>query len=266
MTDETPAPPVPLSFSAAMLRVMPPWLRRLVGGAIVQGIGDPIDAQVDRNVEGLRLRFPDAGLDEDALAYLGRERRILRGPGELGETFAVRLRKWWDAHRIRGNAYALLDQMHAYFLATNPNLEIVYVSNSGTADAKIDSAGVITRGGNVMPGWTGDGENPPQWARFWLLLQFPGTVYQTVLVDENGDPIVDENGDAILVTISLYALTPGDLAEICAVPHEWSAAHIDRIYIALLPINGILWGYPPSLTWGEVGRTWGGDLAVVFTC
>lgn len=266
MTDEIKAPPVRLSFSAAMLRVSPPWLRRLVGGAIMQGVGDTIENEVDRNVEGLRLRFPDAGVDEDAIGYLGRERRILRGPGELGSTFAIRLRKWWDSHRIRGNEYALLDQMHAYFLATNPTLEIVYIANSGTADAKVDAAGVITRDNGVSPGWTGDGENPPYWARFFLFLQFDGTVYQAVLLDGDGNPILNMAGDPVLVTISLYALTAADLEEICAVPHEWSAAHIDRIYIVLLPVNGIAWGYPATLQWGDVGRTWGGDLAVVFTC
>jgi hypothetical protein len=266
MTDETPAPPERLSFIAAMLRVSPPWLRRMIGGAIMQGLGTPIEGEVDRNVAGLRMRFPGGGADEDALGYTGRERRILRGPGELAETYAIRLRKWWDSHRIRGNAYALLDQMHAYFLATNPGLEIVYVANTGTADARVDTAGVITRGGNVMPGWTGDGEVPPQWARFWLFLELPGDTFNTVLVDENGDPIVDEAGEAILVAISIYALGPEELAEICAVPHEWSAAHIDRIYIGIIPPDGILWGYPASLTWGEPGRTWGGDLSVRFTC
>lgn len=263
---ETPAPSPRLSFVAAMLRVSPPWLRRTIGAAFMQGLGAPVEVQVDRNLEGLRMRFPGGGADDDALGYLGRQRRILRGPGELAGTFSDRLRRWWDSHRTRGGAYALLTQMHAYLRATNPGLEIVYISNSGTADARIDADGVITRGGNVPAGWIGDGENPPKWARFFLFVELPGSTFNVVLIDDEGNPIVDENGEAILVSIALSDLGPTEFAELCAVPHEWSAAHIDRIYIGVIPAGGILWGVPASLTWGESGRTWGGDLSVRFTC
>lgn len=258
------APAIRLSFVFAMLRVGPPWLRRAVGGAVMQGLGEPIENEVDRNLEGLRLRFPADGADEDALGLIGRERRILRGPGELASTFALRLRQWWDAHRIRGSAYALLRQLHAYFESTN-NVPVTYVSNLG-ANMRIDSAGAIDRDGWIAPGWTGDGAVPPYWARFFLFFEFPGTTFSSPLVDENGDPILTEDGEAILTEVDLYALTASDLEEICAVPAEWSAAHIDRIYIALLPVDGILWGFPATLEWGSPGKTWGGGLAVVFTC
>jgi len=258
------APATRLSFVFGMIEIMPPWLRRRVGGAVVEGLGVPIETEVDRSVESLRLRFPNGDVEE-ALGYLGRERRILRGPGELGDTFALRLRGWWDAHRTRGSAPALLRQLYEYFLATN-NVPITYVSNLGTSNAQIDPAGVIAYGGFAPATWSGDGEVPPQWARFFLFFEFAGTTYSTPLVDEFSSPILTEDGEAILVDVDLYSLTSSEIDELCAVPREWSAAHIDRIYLRLVPLNGIAWGFPSTLQWGDVGRTWGGDLVVEITC
>jgi len=237
-----------LFFIDAVLRLSPPWLRRAVGSAIMQGMGKSIDAEVDRDVEGVELRFPGGAnglaIHASALGLIGRERRILRGPGELDETYAARLRRWWDSHRTRGGAYALLEQMFEYFLATN-NVTITYVSNIGTSQARVDAAGTITRGTFTAPGWVGDGFVPPSWARFFIFMELDGTT---------------------LGTVPILSLTASDFDMLCAVPREWSSAHIDRIYFALLPTGGIVWGFPASLVWGAAGKTWGGDAAITFTC
>ena len=73
-----------LRFVGAILRILPPWLRRTVGGAIMKGLATPIDDEVNRDVEGVELRFPGGAnglsIHSEALSLLGRERRILRGP------------------------------------------------------------------------------------------------------------------------------------------------------------------------------------------
>lgn len=255
-----------LLFTFAMKRVSPPWLRRLVGGAIMEGIGTPVDTEVDRNVEGVELRFPGGSngvaIHPDALALIGRERRILRGPGELDGTFALRLRKWWDAHRTRGNAFALLQQMHDFFLATN-NVPIQYIANSGTS-VTIAADGTFTR--SIIAGWSGDGEYPLKWARFFLVFFLDSDTFSFPLVTEGGEPILTEGGESILVTVALTALTAADIDVICSVPREWSAAHIDRIYLVLIPSGGKAWGLPVGIAWGDGGLVWGGDDAVTFTC
>jgi len=251
-----------LLFSAAMSDAAPPWLRRLVGGPVVRGIGDAMDTETDRLVEGVKKRFPDTGSDEDAIGLLGRERRILRGPGELGSTFAGRLREWWSSHRTRGGPYALLEQIHAFFLETN-NVPIQYISNLG-AEVTVAADGTFTRG--TVAGWLGDGAVPPSWARFFLVLYLDGDTLSFVLTDAAGDPIFTAGGEPILVTVSIYALTAADLDLICSVPREWNAAHVDRIYIVLIPSGGIAWGLPPGTLWGDPGLTWGGGLAVNITC
>lgn len=255
-----------LEFAAAMIRVSPPWLRRLVGGAIMKGIGAPVDVEVDRNVEGVELRFPGGSngvaIHPDALGLIGRERRILRGPGELDETFALRLRGWWDSHRTRGGAYALLRQMYEFFLATN-NVPIQYIANGGSS-VTVAADGTFTR--SVVAGWLGDGEYPLKWARFFLVFYLDGDTLAFPLITEDGELVLTEDGEPILVTVSIYALTASDMDVLCAVPREWSAAHIDRIYITLIPSGGKAWGLPPGIAWGDGGLVWGGGDAVTFTC
>ena len=256
-----------LLFTFAMKRVSPPWLRRLVGGAIMEGIGTPVDTEVDRNVEGVETRFPGGSngvaIHPEALGLLGRERRILRGPGESDTSFALRLRKWWDSHRTRGNAYALLTQMRDFFLESN-NVPIQYIANSGTT-VTVAADGTFSRG--TVAGWSGDGEYPLKWARFFLVFFFDGDTLAVPLVTEGGEPVLTESGEPVLVTVDLFALTADDIEILCAVPREWSAAHIDRIYILLVPTGGYAWGVPDGLAWGDVGKTWGGGLTPpVITC
>lgn len=258
---------VRLEFCAAMLRVSPPWLQRFVGGAIMKGLGTPIDTEVDRNAEGVETRFPlgrdGATIHPEALSLLGRERRILRGPGELDTTFAQRLRTFWDAHRTRGSAYALLGQLFEFFRATN-NVPIQYIANSGTS-VTVDAAGTFTR--SVVGGWSGDGEYPTKWARFFLVFYLLDNNFSEPLEDENGNAITDGNGAPVLVQTSIYSLSTAQQEIICSVPREWSAAHIDRIYIVLIPGGGYAWGLPPGIAWGDVGKTWGGSSdAVTFQC
>lgn len=258
-----------LEWKNAALRQVPPWLRRVVGGAVTKGIATPVDTEQDRSTEAITLRFPggsDANaaiIHPEALALLGRERRILRGPGETDETFAERLRGFWDAHRTRGGPYALLQQMHEFFKASN-NAPIQYINQKG-ASVTIDAAGNFTR--STVAGWTGDGEDPPSWARFYLVFYLTADVLTVPLVTESGDPVVTEDGEPILIESSIFSLSASDLELLCSVPREWNAAHVDRIYIALIPPGGIAWGLPPGIAWGDPGLTWGGGLSpALITC
>ena len=259
---------VRLLFEFAAKRVSPPWLRRLIGGAVMESFGVQIDTEVDRNTEGVNLRFPN-GNQADALGLIGQERRIIRGIGEGDFTFAARLREWWDAHRIRGNAYALLGQMHAYFLDTL-NVPIQVVANSGTR-VSIDTAGVITRDSIT---WNGDGNYPTKWARVWIFLELSAPTYELPLLTESGEPVLTEDGETILASVSIFALSQSDIDSICAVPREWSAAHIDETHVILLFPGAELWGYQadgtPVGTWADTdpspGQVWQSTDPVDILC
>ncbi len=251
------------TFESLVLSIVPPWLNRTVGGAIMRSIGTAIEDVLTDTSLGVRLRFPNAD-NPEALGLLGRQRRILRGPGETNTTFAARILRWWDAHRGRGGPYELLTQLHQFF-ANDINPAFDLIANSGLWHS-VDASGVITRNGTIAS-WSGDGEYPTKWARIWIVFNLSGDTIEVPLLDENGDPLLTEGGDPILSTTSIYALTSEEIDIICAVPREWDAAHIDRIYIVLIPLDGLAWGLPPGVhEWGDPGLTWGGGLAVNLTC
>lgn len=132
-------------YTTLIRRVTPPWLQRTVAGRLMQTLAEQADELVDKTIDGVLARLPGSQptIDPGALALVGRERRIRRGPGEAATTYARRLRGWWDAHRTRGGPYALLGQLYAFFLDwLNVRMDVVYYSGTRRW---IDEAGVITR-------------------------------------------------------------------------------------------------------------------------
>lgn len=249
------------SFIEGMTRLAPPWLRRKVGAAVLKGAGEAIEVQLDRTIEGIKKRFPDANSLE-ALDLLGRERRILRGPDEPATSFAERLILWWDSHLLRGGPYALLTQTHEFFKDTD-NLPIDLINNSGSA-YRIDTAGVITRA--PIDGWTGDGNLPEKWARIFLLFELSsGSVVEDNWITESGDNMVTESGDNLVVSSSPLVLSQAEKDVFCSVPLEWRAGHIDKIFIILLPPGGVVFGFPPA-QFGDAGLTFGGGDGLLFEC
>lgn len=175
---------------------------------------------IDRVRDGVKLRFPNAD-QPDALAVIGNERRIRRGPSESDASYASRLLTWWEDHRERGGPYALLRQMHAYFFDSgNPQIDVI--ATSGLRHS-IDSDGEITRD---SISWAASGG----WANIWIVFHLP----------------------------SLIAVTPTYQEIISAVPREWSAAHIQNITIVLIAPDYELWDYPqPVGDWDDpVDAVW----------
>lgn len=253
-----------LTAVGAIRRVTPPWLRRTHGARVMEGIADVLDSYVDRLVQGTKLRFPGApprAPDPDALALTGRERRIRRGPGETTTTYARRLPSWWDAHRGRGGPYAMLEQLHAYFLDWL-NVRIDVTAHSGTRHW-ISPAGVITRD---WISWSAGG--PAEgWAHLWVVFYLPDEIPGAglTLTTSEGVPLITDDGDELVVT---PAISPADVTEadkeiFRAIPREWSAAHIPYVTIVLLFGGNRLWGYPVP-TWGDWG-VWQSVDPVVFT-
>lgn len=143
-----------LPWSERLLRVSPPWLRRVIAPRVLGGIGDVIGSHADRAIESVVQRFPK-GSRPTALPYLGRDRRIRRGPVEPAATYAARLLTWWDDHRTRGGPHALLRQLHAYLLGFAPGqIDLVY--QSGTRFLCAEADGAITRSDIT---WSGDGDH-----------------------------------------------------------------------------------------------------------
>lgn len=217
---------VRLLYERWILQKVPPWLRRRVGAAIMQSIGEVADALIDRTGYAVRLRFPRT--DESSLAQLGIERRIVRGPNEDALAYAGRVQRWLEAHRHRGNVYELLEQWDAYN-GTRRAIDVLYAS--GTLYKLYEVVSPIDRA-NIFWGLS----NSPRWAEAWCFL----------FEDADPGPLTDEQ-----------------VAQLTMIPRLWNAAHMLPLHVIVAWPGARLWGYPDwGLTWGEqeAAYTWA-DLA-----
>ena len=94
----------------------PKWLTSGEGESVLFSLHVVVDAWLERARLGVYARFPDSAPD-DAIVAISRDRKIIRGLNENKASFAKRLIKWLDTHRIRGNPFALLEQIRAYLQA-----------------------------------------------------------------------------------------------------------------------------------------------------
>ncbi len=205
-------------------RIGPPWLQRTWGVKFLSALLTPLDALEELMAAAVRARFPQWNAP-DALSLIGRERRIRRGRAEPSGTYARRLRRWLDDHRLRGGPRALLRQMRAYWLDVH-DVPMDVVNHSG-GRTRVDTNEAFTR--DVIT-WGADGT--AEWAQFWVFM---------FLASDPG------------------AVTPEQEAEFLLIPREWTAAHILREHVVLVWGFGRMWDYPPPEgDWDdwETGLTW----------
>lgn len=239
-------------FADAIATFSPPWLQRTVGGALMKSIAQVMDDVVTRGVLGTALRFPTDSVDADALALTGKERRMRRGPAEASSTYARRIRRWWDANKLRGGPYELLREFQAYLAGTiNAQIELVYYS--GARFTIVEYPGTTITRDSIT--WGADGSG--HWARLWIFIEC-----ESVLVTDAGETIITDAGDTL---IALFG-DPSDSDVLTSIPREWAAAHIELITIVLLTSVERLWDYPTPAptTWDEgTGGTWDDGATVV---
>lgn len=103
------------TFTQVFYSLVPSWLSSGDGGKILHSLARIKDVLVHRARLGLNARFPTRA-GSSALALIGADRVILRGRSETSAHYAERLTRWRypRAHRIRGSAFALLDQIAEY--------------------------------------------------------------------------------------------------------------------------------------------------------
>lgn len=253
----------PKTFAQTLINLLPPWWGRVFGAPIVRGLAGPLDQLAKDTADSIKLRFPIEDGDPDALALIGKERHILRGPHEEHNTYASRLLSWWDDHRTRGGPYALARQLWLFWRsAINVPFEIIYYSGRRYS---VDTSGNVVRDdinwndpngtGYTGPGFS-IGPGPQSWAEFWIVFHLDGL--SASWVDSDGDTIITDGGEEIIFDVLAGgALTPEEEADFASVPREWSAAHVKRIRIVLLYGDNRLWGYPvPVKKWGSDWGVW----------
>jgi hypothetical protein len=233
------AEPQIFAFRNIAREISPWWLRRGIALRLIYAIALHLDVILQMAVEAVRRRYP--GLDSnDSLPLIGSERRITRGRNEIDATYAARMRRWIDDHRLRGGPYAMLRQLRAHFAAAPFRIRLRYYSGRQFEMAALD--GAITRSDVV---WLPDAANN-RWARWWLFYDWPDPV-----VDEGawGDP--GDWGDGGTWGTSL---TVDEVEDVRIVPRQWNAGHIIKGRIVLAEGTTELWGDPGD--WGDPGW-WG---------
>jgi hypothetical protein len=155
-----------ITFRSIFQVLGPGWLTSGDGGKVLYSIGVLLDATLERMRQALVLRFPEHAETDEALSYLGRDRQIIRGINEPADRFAARLKAWRYpyGHRVRGNAWSVLDQIRNYFLGAG-----------GSEQATVDRTGnqnFMTADGDLARSSLGtiDFDGGTHWARFVTLV------------------------------------------------------------------------------------------------
>lgn len=149
--------------------LLPGFLLEGDGAAVVHSLAMIKDAWVERLRQGLNARFPSR-TGASAQALIGRDRGIVRGRDETNEHYAQRLIRWRypRGHRVRGNAFALLEQFSEYF----GGVDCWTIDVRGNRFDR-SAAGVETSSHGNAWDWDGAGSTP-RWARFWVVMDLSG--------------------------------------------------------------------------------------------
>lgn len=144
--------------------VVPRWLSTDDGEKVLFTLGMLKDAATERLRQGLEARFPTRA-SGTALALIGDMRGIPRGRDETNPHYAARLKAWRypRGHRVRGNAFALLEQVSEYF----GGVKCWTIDTKGSyRERAVD--GTQTADNRGAAAWDWDSLSSSLWGRFWI--------------------------------------------------------------------------------------------------
>lgn len=168
-------------FRQSAQEYSPPWLLGYDSARLQYSQALMWDALAEYTRLGVLQRYPTVA-QPDALAELGKDRRIWRGLAETDDHYAERLRSFKRTWKHAGNAPTLLRQLWEYMTPNTTRIRYVVNGYTGAAGPgtqfadwwTIDSGGLHYQ--RVSPcNWNWDGSYGKN-VRFWLI------VYRTDLV------------------------------------------------------------------------------------
>jgi len=102
----------------------------------------------------------------DALAAMGRDRRVIRGINETDASYALRLTRWLDDRRRAGNPYMLMQKL-AEYTGAGPAFRTVDARGNWFSRAADGTESALLKQEN----WDWDGsEIGDRWSRFWVVV------------------------------------------------------------------------------------------------
>ncbi len=231
-------------------RLLPWWLRTDEGGLVKRTVDRVLGAFTERARQGLLAHGPET-CPADALPYFGRDRLIVRGINEPAAAYGARLVRFLDDHRVRGNPFALHDQLRAYLQA---DVMIRTVDRRGNwfTTAPGGARSVVAAAGN----WSWDTTAATQWARFWVII-YPTIAGAPWSASSGGAPASWPSGG----TIGTSA-TPDQVASVRSIVRDWKPAgtRCEWIIVAFDPGSFNPTAPEPDGTW----RNYGYDTAGAY--
>lgn len=166
-----------MSFRLLRGGQVPHWLASGEGAAVGYTADVLKDAFAERARLGHLARFPQNGptgevtAPEDALAAMGRDRRVVRGIGESAVSFARRLLRWLDDRKRAGSPFALMQKLSEYVgPATGASFRTVDQRGNWFSRSSDGTESYLLGQAN----WDWDGEPATKWSRFWVII-YPGS-------------------------------------------------------------------------------------------
>lgn len=213
------------------------------GGAVLYSLTTMVDGSIERARLGLECRFPTMA-GASALLLIGQDRGIPRGRAETDEHYAQRLVAWRypRGHRVRGGAWALLEQIWEYFGGGFA----LYSVQMNLRRFLRDAAGAETS--DMIGAWNWDGVPASEWARFWIVIDGSDLVTPTPAW---GDPALygGQHGDSsyALGHDGVSADDVNTIRQLLINDHPWKPAGTRAMW-AVISFDG---STPvPDGTWG----------------
>jgi hypothetical protein len=252
------------SFRQKRKLLGPSWLVSAGESQLVGYVVDVLkDAFVKRLMRALLVRFPQNDPTgqttpaDDALAAMGRDRRIVRGINEPSPNYAVRLIRWLDDWATAGNPFALMQQLAAY-TGPGPAFRTVDVRGNWFSRAADGTLSVSLKQANWD--WDGAVDALVRWSRFWVII-YPNGLWTRG--SNWGDGHVYGDGRTWGSTA-----TSEQVASVQGIVRDWKPAGTRCVNIILAfdnssfnPATARDGTGLPNGTWGH----WGTNIAGVYT-
>jgi hypothetical protein len=214
----------------------PGWLQDPAGLAFLGALGARKDALVALAKEAVKARLPTFAPD-DALAEIGRDRDIERGPGEPDASYRARLRIAHDTWRWAGTAYGILLELYNAGYTPISGRVVIQTQKGKQHELRADFDPTVHGPDGVVTTDLGTvhlGGSPELWSQFAVLFVNPIPARWTPTVPADGGEEVER---------------------IRRIIRSRKPAHARCVRLTVSP--GTTWGL--NMTWGSF--TWGGGGA-----
>ena len=226
------------AFQDYRAALSPTALLNPIGAAFEEAFGHVEDALLDRVAASVRARF--AGLaPADALAAIGADRLIERGPAESDSAYVARLVNAWSTWPWAGTPYGMLQAFKG--LGYDPT-GIILVQAVGGLAYSLDANGALAISTAPSGVWMMDplGNLSPPRPSFW-------SKFDVLFVS----PLPSSWGGGG----TLPGSSSDEVNRIRRIISAWKPGHATCNRIAVLT-NARWWGYPFTQNWGT--GIWGG--------